>query len=99
MASAEFDELLNRVVDRLKHLDEARLGRIEKSARQCVQSLADQVAEIEGRTLRVVPDDGLLVLGDQMAVMGNDLMATKDESAISQGLVTLREFKKALDGV
>ena len=95
----EFDELLTRVVNRLKHLDEARLGRIEKSARQCLQLLADQVAEIQGRTLQLVPDDGLLVLGDQMAVMGNDLITTKDQSAISQGLVTLREFKKVLDGV
>lgn len=94
----EFDELLTRVVDRLKHLDEARLGRIERIARQCVQSLADQVSEIEGRPLQVVPDDGVFVLGDQLAVMGHDLVATNKDSAIAYGLETLREFKKELDG-
>jgi hypothetical protein len=46
-----------------------------------------------------VPDDGVFVLGDQLAVMGHDLMRTEDATALVVGLATLREFKKQLDGV
>lgn len=99
MASLEFDELLTRVVDRLKHLDEVRLRRIEDATRRCTQALADQVAVIEHRLEQTVPDDGILVLGDQLAVMGHDLLATGDEAAITQGLANLRELKKELDEV
>jgi hypothetical protein len=99
LASSDFEDLLARLVDRLKHLDEVRLRRIETSARFCTQSLADQVSNIEGRSLQIVPDDGIFVLGDQLAVMGHDLVRTEDATALVTGLATLREFKKQLDGV
>ena len=99
MASSDFEDLLAQVVDRLKHLDEGRLRRIETGARFCTQSLADQVSNIEGRSPQIVPDDGVVVLGDQLAVMGHDLMRTEDATALVVGLATLREFKKQLDGV
>ena len=99
MASSDFEDLLARVADRLKHLDEVRLRRIETGARFCTQSLADQVSNIEGRSPQIVPDDGVFVLGDQLAVIGHDLMRTEDATALVVGLATLREFKKQLDGV
>ena len=99
MASSDFEDLLARVVERLKHLDEGRLRGIETSARFCTQSLADLVSNLEGRSPQVVPDDGVFVLGDQLAVMGHDLMRTEDATALVVGLATLREFKKQLDGV
>ncbi|WP_439676272.1 hypothetical protein [Embleya sp. MST-111070] len=80
------------VADRLRHLSEARL-KAPLTARQegapsragaalaLAQCLADLAAAVEGEPRREVPDLGVFVVGDQIAVTSGDLAAALEPLA------------------
>jgi hypothetical protein len=86
------------VADRLRHLSEARLkapltARQETSpsragaALELAQCLADLAAAVEGEPLREIPDLGVFVVGDQVAVTSGDLASALRPLAEEQVLV------------
>jgi hypothetical protein len=87
------------VVERLQHLSEERLAKLALATRSCIQDLADLAAQVEAQSDRRVPDIGLMGLGDQLAVMGNDLLTLGQESVTQVALERLQSFKRQLDSV
>ncbi|WP_020549368.1 hypothetical protein [Embleya scabrispora] len=86
------------VADRLRHLSEARLkapltARQESSptragaALALAQCLADLAAAVEGEPLREVPDLGVFVVGDQVAVTSGDLASALGALAEEHALI------------
>jgi hypothetical protein len=77
---------LTRTVDRLRTLGLARLEAgfapeptRADAARQVAQHLADVTADLEGRPRRHLPVLGVQASGDQLAVVGHDLLASTSE--------------------
>lgn len=86
------------VADRLRHLSEARLkapltARQETSpsragaALALAQCLADLAAAVEGEPLREIPDLGVFVVGDQVAVTSGDLASALGPLAEEHALI------------
>lgn len=72
---------LDRVVDRLRSLPLARLARpwggypsLAAGARALAQEFADRAADLGDWPRREVPDVGDAAVGDQVAVVGRDLL-------------------------
>lgn len=97
MNEADFSALLSRVVERLQHLSQDRLVRIETSARACLQVWADLSFEGEGLAPVEVFDIGVLGLGDQFAVLGTDILASHQSSSVTIAFEQLKKFKCELD--
>jgi hypothetical protein len=77
---------LTRTVDRLRTLGLARLEADfapeptrGDAARQVAQHLADVTADLEGRPRRPLPVLGVQASGDQLAVVGHDLLSATSE--------------------
>jgi hypothetical protein len=79
---------VDRLADRLRNLSQARLSAAAPphatraaAARAAAQTLADAAAGLEARqdttgpTWRTLPDLGDFAVGDQLAVIGHDLLA------------------------
>ncbi|MEI8058444.1 MAG: hypothetical protein WCI29_13685 [Actinomycetes bacterium] len=91
--TASFDQYrvdLERTVDRLRSMGIARLAASfepeetrAQAARALIARLADAGAEIEGRAPRAVPTLNDAALGDQLAVIGRDLIVALEDSAIA----------------
>ncbi|WP_406283677.1 hypothetical protein [Embleya sp. NBC_00896] len=86
------------VADRLRHLSESRLkapltARQETSptragaALELAQCLADLAAAVEGEPRREVPDLGVFVVGDQVAVTSRDLAVAVAPHREEQALI------------
>jgi hypothetical protein len=100
---------LTRTVDRLRTLGLARLEADfapeptrADAARRVAQHLADVTADLEGRPRRPLPVLGVQASGDQLGVVGHDLLAvTSDpETATVRGdLGTARVGSADVDAV
>ncbi len=87
---------VERVADRLRILgsrvDDARLALVAA----LLQRLADLAADADHRPRRPVPLLGRHAWGDQVLVLGHDVIATADESALEAAESLLVEVRHAL---
>jgi len=100
---------LTRTVDRLRTLGLARLEADfapeptrADAARRVAQHLADVTADLEGRPRRPLPVLGVQASGDQLAVVGHDLLAATSEpgnSTVPSDLRTDRVGSADVDAV
>jgi len=100
---------LTRTVDRLRTLGLARLEADfapeptrADAARRVAQHLADVTADLEGRPRRPLPVLGVQASGDQLAVVGHDLLAATSDpgtSTVPTDLRTDRVGSAELDAV
>lgn len=61
--------------------------------------MADLSRNSESLPQLSVPDVGVFALGSQFAVIGNDILYSKQSSLIEVALEHLRTFKQALDSI
>lgn len=95
---------LGRVLTRLAALGPSRLSRPAGGGgpapadvvRPVLQEVADTAAALEGRTPRVVPVLAERALGDQLAVLGRDLLAVGDDAALESAAARLEALRRAL---
>ena len=85
---AALAEQVGRLADRLRSLSDVRLraalpggGSRADAAHRVAQQLADAAARLAGEPVRPVPRLDDLVVGDQVAVTGADLLAALDRAA------------------
>ena len=64
--------------------------------RRAAQVLADLTADVEGRRHRPLPPLALHGLGDQLAVVGHDLLDHGNQAAWAAGRDALVELRRAL---
>jgi hypothetical protein len=76
-------------------VDAQAIATIEQ-IRGVLQRLADLAADAEGRRRRPVPALAPHSLGDQVLVLGHDLLAVSDPAARTAGLTALGELRHAL---
>jgi hypothetical protein len=86
--AADLAEQVGRLADRLRSLSDVRLraalpgaGSRADAAHRLAQQLADAAAGLGGEPVRPVPRLDDLVVGDQVAVTGADLLAALDRAA------------------
>ena len=91
---------LERTVDRLRSLALVRLGAEfhpeatrADAARDLVQQLADQAADLSATSRRTVPRLADSAVGDQLAVVGRDLL---EEAVLAERLDVLESSAAAL---
>lgn len=95
---------LGRVLTRLAALGPSRLSRPPAEGapapaelvRPVLQDLADAAAALEGQPPRVVPVLADRALGDQLAVLGRDLLAVDDDAALDRTASQLESLRRAL---
>lgn len=96
---------LGRVLTRLAALGPTRLSRpadgggpsLADLVRPVLQDLADQAAALEGRAPVVVPVLAERALGDQLAVLGRDLLgAAGDDAPLKRAATRLEALRRAL---
>jgi hypothetical protein len=69
---------VDRLADRFRALPQSRLrGAAAQAGLDLARELATEAQRLElpGSTPRLMPDDGMFVVGDQIAVAGHDLCA------------------------
>jgi hypothetical protein len=69
---------VDRLSDRFRALPQSRLrGGVAEAGLALARELTAEAQQIEfpGREVRVVPDEGVFAVGDQIAVAGHDLAA------------------------
>ena len=93
----------SRVVDRLHSLAPARLARPDEQgstpadrAHLVAQRLADLAADAAGRDRRPVPRLADHAAGDQVAVLGADVLAEGDAAAHAAALAELTALRRSL---
>jgi hypothetical protein len=66
---------VDRLADRFRALPLSRLLRVAEEGLTLARGLsaAAQLLELPGRDPLLIPDDGVFVIGDQIAVAGHDL--------------------------
>jgi hypothetical protein len=67
--------MVEGVADRLRHLSHARLAEVEHRVRPLVAELAALALQAEGQAPRPLPDPAARAIGDQVEVLGGDLVA------------------------
>lgn len=100
---------VGRVSDRLRSMSQERLTRgfppyasRTAAALQLAQLLADTAADVAGPPVsrHVVPDLGPLVVGDQVAVTGTDLVQVAsglgDDARVAACVTALRDLRLTL---
>ncbi|PWJ56104.1 hypothetical protein SAMN06264364_10179 [Quadrisphaera granulorum] len=97
---------LGRVLTRLAALGPSRLSRAAEGlspaelVRPVLQELADAAATVEGRPARVVPVLEDRALGDQLAVLGRDLLVacrgSGDDAPLADAAARLEALRRAL---
>jgi hypothetical protein len=88
----EFDDQVERLVDRLRSLPVSRLSRVsegEPSIADSAHALADLAADLEHRVRRDVPRLNDLAAGDQVAVTAHDLVGSADSAGSSEGVIEI----------
>jgi hypothetical protein len=100
-AGGELGREIERVADRLRVLGPRLAGSGTATStldriRQTLQTLADLAAEAEGRPRRPVPALAPHGLGDQVLVLGHDLLELDDANARTSGLAALTALRRAL---
>ncbi|MGQ0625195.1 MAG: hypothetical protein ACT4PP_11180 [Sporichthyaceae bacterium] len=86
-ASTEVMTAVTAASDRLRTLPESRLRRVEESVRAVLERLAELGAGIEARAVATpprapaVPELSVFALGDQLAVLGTDVVVGLDALA------------------
>ncbi|CCB74811.1 MULTISPECIES: hypothetical protein [Streptomycetaceae] len=76
--SASLRTAVDHLADRLRALPQSRLrGDAAQAGLDLARELAVEAQRLEhpGRTPRVMPDDGIFAVADQLAVAGHDLAA------------------------
>lgn len=68
---------VERLADRFRALPASRLHRVAEAGRALARDLSAtaQRLELPGREPKLMPDDGIYVVGDQLAVAGFELAA------------------------
>ncbi|MGQ0632192.1 MAG: hypothetical protein ACT4P1_14315 [Sporichthyaceae bacterium] len=100
-ATHEIAAAVGAAADRLRSLPESRLRRVAEPTRAVLDRLAALAAGIEARTEPeappppLVPALNLFALGDQLAVLGTDLVAVADPLEPDEA-VWLAEERKSL---
>ena len=96
MVVDEFDDQVERLVDRLRSLPVSRLSRVSEgepsiadSAHALAQLFADLAADLEHRVRRDVPRLNDLAVGDQVAVTAHDLVGSADSAGSSEGVLEI----------
>ncbi|MEZ0490956.1 hypothetical protein AB2L28_01735 [Kineococcus sp. TBRC 1896] len=100
----EFSRLLALQTDRIRGLPLTRLDRVrpgeESSAadvvRAAAQDLADLAADAEGQPRRTLPVLATHGLGDQLAVLGTDVLRHGDDAALAAAHEVLTRVRRAL---
>jgi len=95
---------LGRVLTRLAALGPTRLSRPADGGgpapadvvRPALQELADAAAALEGRAPRAVPVLAERALGDQLAVLGRDLLSVGDDAALERAAARLEDLRRSL---
>jgi len=95
---------LGRVLTRLAALGPSRLSRPADGSgraradvvRPVLQELADAAAALEGRAPRAVPVLAERALGDQLAVLGRDLLEVGDDAALGRAAAQLEDLRRSL---
>ncbi|MBC3761601.1 hypothetical protein ACUN7V_06180 [Quadrisphaera oryzae] len=95
---------LGRVLTRLAALGPTRLSRPADgggpspadAVRPVLQELADEAASAEGRVPVVVPVLEDRALGDQVAVLGRDLLDVGDAAALERAAHRLEALRRSL---
>ncbi|PPK97221.1 hypothetical protein CLV92_10436 [Kineococcus xinjiangensis] len=95
---------LRRVVDRLRSLPLSRLDRPAEGAdvsradvaRRTAQALADLAADAEGAPRRPLPRLAVHGVGDQLAVVGADVLAACGPDALGAAEEQLAALRRAL---
>lgn len=101
-AHARLKAELARVADRLTSLGPARLGRPADAgspadrAHATSQRLADLAAACAGRAVRPVPRLASHAAGDQLVVLGSDVLAEGDEGAVAAAADLLTALRRSL---
>lgn len=92
---AELDREIERVAQRLRVMAARLSPQTMESVREVLQLLADLGADAEHRDRRPVPVLAAHALGDQVLVLGHDLL-TADSVARETGLASLTTLRRAL---
>ncbi len=96
----ELERRLDGVADRLRHLSAARLAGRGDAVRVQVRSLAALALRAEGVPVRALPDVADPALGDQVAVLGRDLVAAlagrPDPVLLQQAHACVRSLRRLL---
>lgn len=103
-SNEQFEVELNRVVDRLRSMSLVRLAAElppypsrADAARELIDHFAAVCADLEGNDHRTVPRLGDQSVGDQLAVVGADLlMLPAADEVLRDGAARLRELRLAL---
>lgn len=94
---------LRRVGDRLRVVPARRLELgLAQEVHRVAQRLADMAADLEGQPRRPVPTLALHGLGDQLEVLGEDLLsasARRGQTGTGQGEGSLGEAQQLLTGL
>jgi hypothetical protein len=100
----ELSRFLNLQADRIRGLPLARLDRPRSSGeaspadavRAAAQALADLAADAEGQPRRALPRLATHGLGDQLAVVGNDVVHAGDAVALAAAREVVVTMRRAL---
>jgi len=95
---------LGRVLTRLAALGPSRLSRRPDGGgpapadvvRPVLQELADAAAALAGRAHRAVPVLAERALGDQLAVLGRELLEVGDDAALERAAAQLEDLRRSL---
>lgn len=95
---------LERVCDRLRSAPESRLVRADAtltggSLAGAVHALAEWAAAVAGESAEPVPRLNPLASGDQLAVLGGDLLRQLDRGAVDDADAVRSEWRRRLDEV
>lgn len=94
--AAEPEREVERVADRLQVVGPRLPLATQESVRGVLQLLADLASDAEHQDRRPVPVLAPHGLGDQVLVLGHDLLAVADPDAREAGLAALVELRRAL---
>lgn len=108
--AADLAREIERVADRLRVIGPRLAARASAHAgagvapdqptlrriREVVQALADLAADAQGRPHRPVPELAPHGLGDQVLVLGHDLLSMADPGAQASGLAVLVDLRRAV---
>ncbi len=97
----ELERELERVADRLRVVGPRVHARTDRGAalaavREVLQALADLAADAESRPRRPVPELAAHALGDQLLVLGHDVLGCADPFALQQARDLVVALRRAL---
>ncbi len=96
----ELERRLDSAADRLRHLSASRLAACSDAVREQVGSLAGLALRAEGEGAHTLPEVADRALGDQVAVLGRDLVDAlarrPDPELLEQAHALVRSLRHVL---